>query len=357
MQWARSAHHLSTGHFRSAPQCSCARRRLLRRAARAQRPLGPGDDAKNMDPPPSAADAAASTNDAADDHDAERARRWDALTDVERTALGVAFLRAKGSRAVADPRSGAPLFEDPFADAAVERCVPPAARAEFGERFADARRLGWMAVRTAELDARVLEAAAAVAVAADGAADGVDTTGGATGSSGSGSSGVQVVVLGAGLDARCGWRLRWPPALAPVRVFEADSPAMLSLKQRALAGFALGCAERAAVACDLADADALAAALLGAGFDPAAPSVWLLEGLIGYLAADAQLRLMRTIRARLAAPGRSRAVVTAPPTAAERAEMEAAGMRLHHAVFEEAEATLARCVVVVAVVVKGGGAQ
>jgi methyltransferase (TIGR00027 family) len=105
----------------------------------------------------------------------------------------------------------------------------------------------------------------------------------------------QVVVLAAGMDARV-FRLDLPADLA---WYELDRPALLAVKEQELAGVTPRC-ERYAIGCDLADD--WPAALLGAGFDPARPTVWLVEGLLAYLEADAVDRLLDRLTA-LSAPG------------------------------------------------------
>ncbi|MGB3896378.1 MAG: SAM-dependent methyltransferase, partial [Mycolicibacter sinensis] len=52
--------------------------------------------------------------------------------------------------------------------------------------------------------------------------------------------------------------------------------------------------------------------LRAAGFDPAAPTAWSAEGLLAYLPADAQDRLLDTVTA-LSAPGSRFAVECTPP--------------------------------------------
>jgi methyltransferase (TIGR00027 family) len=105
----------------------------------------------------------------------------------------------------------------------------------------------------------------------------------------------QVVVLAAGMDARA-YRLDLPAELA---WFELDRPALLAVKERELAEVVPRC-RRYAIGCDLADD--WPAALLGAGFDPARPAVWLVEGLLAYLDGDLVELLLDRLTA-LAAPG------------------------------------------------------
>ncbi|MEU3859732.1 SAM-dependent methyltransferase [Streptomyces sp. NPDC028722] len=107
----------------------------------------------------------------------------------------------------------------------------------------------------------------------------------------------QVVLLGAGLDCRA-FRLGWPPGCA---VHEVDTAGVLAFKQAVLDGTrATPTAGRRTIAADLRlDWSEV---LLNAGFDPAAPTAWLAEGLLLYLPAAAERRLMATI-GRLSAAG------------------------------------------------------
>ncbi|MFE9424879.1 class I SAM-dependent methyltransferase [Kitasatospora sp. NPDC006697] len=107
----------------------------------------------------------------------------------------------------------------------------------------------------------------------------------------------QVVLLGAGLDSRA-YRLDWPEGCA---VYEVDRAGVLDFKERVLTGLdAAPRARRVPVPVDLR-ADWVTA-LTGAGFDPAAPSVWLAEGLLFYLTSAAETFLIDTVD-RLSAEG------------------------------------------------------
>ncbi|MEU3536211.1 class I SAM-dependent methyltransferase [Streptomyces murinus] len=100
----------------------------------------------------------------------------------------------------------------------------------------------------------------------------------------------QVVLLGAGLDCRA-YRLDWPPGCA---VYEVDTAEVLAFKQTVLDRLrAAPAAERRVLAADLRDD--WADVLLSAGFDPAEPTAWLAEGLLLYLPAAAERRLVATI--------------------------------------------------------------
>ncbi|MFB9689065.1 class I SAM-dependent methyltransferase [Amycolatopsis plumensis] len=107
----------------------------------------------------------------------------------------------------------------------------------------------------------------------------------------------QAVILAAGLDSRA-YRLPWP---AGTVVYELDRPQVLEFKTRTLAGLgAEPTADRRVVAADLRED--WPAALRAAGFDPARPTAWSAEGLLGYLPPEAQDRLLDTIT-ELSAPG------------------------------------------------------
>ncbi|MGW5714895.1 SAM-dependent methyltransferase [Amycolatopsis sp. NPDC003865] len=107
----------------------------------------------------------------------------------------------------------------------------------------------------------------------------------------------QAVILASGLDSRA-YRLDWP---AGTVVYELDRPEVVEFKTRALARLgAEPTARRRVVAADLRDD--WPAALRAAGFDPALPTAWSAEGLLGYLPPEAQDRLLDTIT-ELSAPG------------------------------------------------------
>ncbi|MGV9288293.1 class I SAM-dependent methyltransferase [Streptomyces sp. NPDC003719] len=107
----------------------------------------------------------------------------------------------------------------------------------------------------------------------------------------------QVVLLGAGLDARA-FRLDWPPDCV---IFEIDRDGVLAFKHEVLG--ALSAAPRATrvpIAADLRTD--WAGALRAAGFDPAVPTAWLAEGLLFYLPGAAETDLIGTVD-RLSAAG------------------------------------------------------
>ncbi|MFF7636765.1 SAM-dependent methyltransferase [Kitasatospora sp. NPDC008050] len=185
---------------------------------------------------------------------------------VGRTAIGVARARARES---ARPDR---LFEDPYAAAFVAAAPdgpPTVPRTEVSPaRVALARHL---VIRTRFFDDYLTAA----------------TRAGCT----------QVVVPAAGLDTRA-FRLDWP---AGTRVFELDTPAVLGFKERVLAEQgAQAPVPRTTLAVDLRED--WAGSLVEAGFDPAARTVWLVEGLLVYLGPDEAAAVLGTIDS-LSAPG------------------------------------------------------
>lgn len=127
----------------------------------------------------------------------------------------------------------------------------------------------------------------------------------------------QVVLLAAGLDTR-GLRLAWPTG---VQLFELDQPAVLAHKQAVLDAMGVSDASaRRAVPVDMT-ADWVGA-LLQAGFDPAQPAIWLLEGFLFYLPTATLTRILNQISA-LAVPASwlgcdviNQAMLTSPITRA-----------------------------------------
>jgi len=216
---------------------------------------------------------------------------WDLASSVGVTATMVAAARAVASR---DDR---PLIDDPYAEPLVRAVgVDLLTRLATGEVNADdlndvhdgatgsagamSRMADNMAVRTKFFDEFFLDATNA----------GIN----------------QVVILASGLDSRA-YRLPWP---AQTVVYEVDQPQVIEFKTRTLAELgAAPSADRRVVAVDLRDD--WPTALRTAGFDPAQPTAWSAEGLLGYLPPDAQDRLLDTIT-ELSAPGSRLATESAP---------------------------------------------
>ncbi|WP_433663714.1 SAM-dependent methyltransferase [Nocardia sp. CA-128927] len=197
---------------------------------------------------------------------------WDIVSSVGATALGVAALRAVETR-----RTDA-LFHDPYAELLVSAVGSPSwTRLSQGNvggiDQSTVRSYGpfgdLLVARTCYFD-DYLAAAATAGIR-------------------------QIVIVAAGLDARA-YRLEWP---AGTTVFELDQPKVLQFKASALAE-CQPAADRREVPVDLRND--WPAALRDKGFDPAVPTAWLVEGLLRYLPADAQDRLLTHLVA-LSAPG------------------------------------------------------
>ncbi|QQQ79542.1 SAM-dependent methyltransferase [Saccharothrix sp. 6-C] len=194
------------------------------------------------------------------------------LDAVEKTCLLTAALRA------AETRRADRLYEDPFAErlaggegadllAEITELTHPAD----GTPRRVPSTIDYNAIRTRFFDDFLLSAVADPAL-------------------------TQVVLAPVGMDARA-YRLGWPPR---VRVFEVDRPAVLAVKHHRL-GDALPLVDRRPVELDMVEDD-WAGPLLAAGYDPAAPSVWLLEGLLYYIPEAAVHRVLDHVRS-LTAPG------------------------------------------------------
>jgi methyltransferase (TIGR00027 family) len=105
----------------------------------------------------------------------------------------------------------------------------------------------------------------------------------------------QVVLLGAGLDTRA-FRLDLPASLD---WYEIDRPEVLEVKQAVLAGHVPRCPPHL-VAADVSGD--WVPALLDAGFDQSARTLWVAEGLFFYLSGQAIIELLRGA-ARRCGPG------------------------------------------------------
>jgi len=208
---------------------------------------------------------------------------WEITESVGATALGVAAARA------ADTESSDPLISDPFARLFLDRVGhgvwdwygAPELPAEVVAAAPDMPQrmqalVNYFATRTKFFDTSFVDA----------------TNAGIS----------QAVILAAGLDARS-WRLPWPDGTT---VYELDQDRVLDFKLSTLHDHGLEPAcNRVAVAVDLLQD--WPTALQQAGFDPSAPSVWSIEGLLMYLPAAAQDLLLDRIQD-LAAPGSRLAV-------------------------------------------------
>lgn len=107
----------------------------------------------------------------------------------------------------------------------------------------------------------------------------------------------QLVLLGAGLDTRA-LRLDWPAGSV---VYEVDRSDLFTFKQDVLDALgARPAVEHHRVVADLEGN--WAQRLRAAGFDPARPAAWVIEGVIPYLSASVERSLITTVSA-LSAPG------------------------------------------------------
>ncbi|WP_176728911.1 SAM-dependent methyltransferase [Thermogemmatispora onikobensis] len=107
----------------------------------------------------------------------------------------------------------------------------------------------------------------------------------------------QLVMPACGLDTRA-FRLEWPPAMT---VFELDQPDVLHYKEGILQAQQArpGC-RRHLIPADLTETS-WPTHLLEAGYDPALPAIWLVEGLLFYLPNEAIHQLLGLI-SKLSAP-------------------------------------------------------
>ncbi|WP_082109709.1 SAM-dependent methyltransferase [Mycobacterium sp. UM_Kg1] len=120
----------------------------------------------------------------------------------------------------------------------------------------------------------------------------------------------QAVILGAGLDTRA-YRLWWPPETT---VYEVDHPHVVDFKTATMRTWGVTpSVARRAVGVDLRGD--WPQALRRVGFDVAAPTVWVLEGLLVWqLASDAQNRLLDGVTELSAAGSRLAADHAVPPS-------------------------------------------
>jgi methyltransferase (TIGR00027 family) len=118
----------------------------------------------------------------------------------------------------------------------------------------------------------------------------------------------QVVILGAGLDARA-WRL---PALERATVFEVDHPATQQYKRARVGGKAAH-AEVRYVAVDF-ERELFSQGLRDSGFRPNDPTVWIWEGVAMYLPIDSIFDTLRQLT-ELSSPGSKLAMTYRIPDA------------------------------------------
>ncbi|MFF9815214.1 SAM-dependent methyltransferase [Streptomyces sp. NPDC014006] len=180
--------------------------------------------------------------------------KWQLLSAVSKTALAVAQVRADESAA------GNALFNDPYAAAFLAASGEPMRPHSPGPLAKVLR--AQTVIRTRFYDDQLLH---------------------------SGCN--QVVLLAAGLDTRA-YRLPWPRG---IRLYELDLPPVFEFKHRVLAAeSAVARCDRTALPADLLHT-AWADRLIDAGFNPAQPTAWGVEGLLVYLTAEEAAGLLTTV--------------------------------------------------------------
>jgi len=222
----------------------------------------------------------------------ENAKLAEALSYVGGTALWVAY-----ERHLETMRPDA-LFKDPYAlalagTAGKEKSEQGKMHAHyFGFNDWPEFHITWMAVRTKFVDDWITKKLS--------------------------STTVQLVNLGAGVDTRS-YRLPVLCSSRRVKIWDVDMEELNKYKPTILKELGLDVGRSAIVTCDLGNASEPAGAagsseigggsillekLASAGWQRAKPTVWLLEGLLMYLAKDKQTALMKEI-AKLSAKGSS----------------------------------------------------
>lgn len=198
--------------------------------------------------------------------------RWDLAGSVGATATMTAAGRARATNA------SPPLLADPFAEPLVRAVgidfFTRWATGELSAADVDLPDAGWgmqpmtdlLTARTRFFDEFVSQAT---------------------------QSGIrQLVILASGLDAR-GYRLDLPPGTV---IYEIDLPDVLAFKAKTLVDLdAVPTANVRHVPVDLRDD--WPTALRVAGFDASAPAAWLAEGLLPFLPAEGQDRLLDAVTA------------------------------------------------------------
>jgi methyltransferase (TIGR00027 family) len=195
---------------------------------------------------------------------------WDLATSVGATATMVASGRARANRAaLIDDRFAEPLVRAVGVDFFTRWAVGELDSADVdvpGAPWGMQRMTDMLAARTRYIDAFFARAA---------------------------DAGIrQVVILASGLDAR-GYRLPWAPGTT---VFEIDQPQVIEFKAATIGELgAQPTTDVRAVPIDLRHD--WPSALRQAGFDTGRPAAWAAEGLLGFLPAEAQDRLLDNVAA------------------------------------------------------------
>ncbi|WP_433622168.1 class I SAM-dependent methyltransferase [Nocardia sp. CA-120079] len=191
------------------------------------------------------------------------------------------------ARAVADDRLGIGRFRDPIAAHLLRKDERVPVERARNESAPDGLRV--------RLEAMVLDATTAVLVSRTVVIDDAVRA----------KANPQLVVLGAGLDARA-YRL---PELGDVDVYEVDHPASQHDKRDRIDGLQPVAKSLTHVPVDFGH-DPLGPALAAAGHDAATPTTWIWEGVVPYL-TEAAVRATLTAIGERSAAG-SRLIVTYP---------------------------------------------
>ncbi|SPM32751.1 O-Methyltransferase involved in polyketide biosynthesis [Mycobacterium rhizamassiliense] len=196
---------------------------------------------------------------------------WDLGNSVGATATGVAVGRALASR------SPDPLINDPYAE--------PLVRAVGVDFFTQ--------LASGELDPAQVDDNGSFGMVGMGAMMGLRTRFFDEFFVAAADAGIrQAVILASGLDARA-YRLPWPVGTT---VFEIDQAGVIDFKIATLTELgATPTADLRPVSVDLRHD--WPAALRATGHDPSKPTAWSAEGLMPFLPADAQDRLLDNITA------------------------------------------------------------
>lgn len=208
------------------------------------------------------------------------------------TALAVAWARAAAS---ARPMTSPPLEDDVaqrLLPGWMRALIPRGGAAQQVSRVATLGLVDHLALRSAAIDAEITPAHD------------------------------QIVIVGAGFDGRA-HRLA---SVAHATVFEVDRPEVSEMKQASTRGAAVLARALRYVSVDLSRVDP-SEALADAGHDRARPTLWIIEGVVPYLPADAT----RTTIARMASRSSDGSVVALTYVTPSDNPLEGAARRLFDA--------------------------
>lgn len=206
---------------------------------------------------------------------------WDQFNLVDREAVVNALRRWQTSFGHCSSQRGShsrAQISDPYVRLILDRCLPAEVEKSMFSEPLDRLMQEVIAVRTSVIDETLLKWCKDDSIK-------------------------QVVILASGFDTRA-WRLRWPKDVA---VFEIDSAMIQSQKLLALGEIAPNC-NRSALIGDVYSLGPVFRRLAQLNFDPALPSIFVVEDVIEYMLPDAASDMFEAICA-FCARG-SRMVVT-----------------------------------------------